>query len=137
MASKRVCGTSEGQSPLRPRRWNATRDYLDVAALSHHLGTARSAKAMDRMQRLYAEFAGEIGDILLSVVVKLTEPDPYDLSEVDLSEYKGIHAPWAGWTSVKRQCRALAEAILKSPSPGSVPNASPPRRRAAGRDPVR
>jgi hypothetical protein len=91
---------------------NATRDYLDVAALSHHLGRAKSVLAIEKMRRLYSEFAGEIGEILVSVVVKLAVPDPYDLTEVDLAEYKGIIAPWSSWSAVEAQCRSLATAIL-------------------------
>ncbi len=93
---------------------SATRDYLDVAALSSHLGRSKSVRAVERMADLYAEFAGEAGDILVSVVVKLAAPDPYDLTEVDLSEYKGIIAPWNNWNSVVRQCRSLATGILQS-----------------------
>jgi len=100
---------------------NATRDYLDVAALAHHLGLHESARALAPMSDLYAQFAGEGGDMLVSLTVKLANPDPYDLTEVDLSEYKGIVAPWNHWHAVQAQCRALAAALLKSPplpSPG-------------------
>ncbi len=96
---------------------NATRDYLDVAALSHHLGAAKSVGALEKMRELYAEFAGEVGDIMVSIVVKLAAPDPYDLTEVDLKEYKGIIPPWDDWTAVQRQCRSLAEAILRTGPP--------------------
>ncbi len=95
---------------------NATRDYLDVAALSHHLGLKKSAAALEPMAELYAGFAGEGGDMLMTVVTKLADPDPYDLTDVDLSEYKGIVPPWNDWEAVKNQCRALAAAVLKSPS---------------------
>lgn len=95
---------------------NATRDYLDVAALSDHLGLAKSARALERMHELYADFAGEGGDMLLSVIVKLSAPDPYDLSDVDLTEYKGIVAPWNNWRAVAGQCRALGVALLKQPA---------------------
>ena len=91
---------------------NATRDYLDVAALSHHLGLRASARALDHMNQLYAEFAGEGGSMLNSVVVRLSSPEPYDLGEVDLGEYKGIIAAWSDWRAVERQCRALALAVL-------------------------
>ena len=64
------------------------------------------------MNRLYAEFAGESGDMITSVVVKLSDPDPYDLSDVDLAEYKGIVPPWNEWLSVCEQCNALAGAVL-------------------------
>jgi hypothetical protein len=92
---------------------NATRDYLDVAALSHHLGLAKSTRALERMNNLYNEFAGEGGDMLLTLVTKLANPDPYDLTNVDLTEYKGIVAPWNDWRAVEKQCRALAVALLK------------------------
>jgi hypothetical protein len=92
---------------------NATRDYLDVAALSHHLGLRAAARALEPMGELYAEFAGAGGDILVSIAVKLANPDPYDLTEVDLTEYKGIVAPWSNWRAVKAQCRSLAAALLK------------------------
>lgn len=95
---------------------NATRDYLDVAALSHHLGLSRSARALDSMNELYADFAGEAGDMLSTLLVKLTNPDPYDLTTVDLSEYKGIVAPWNDWNAVAAQCRSLALALLEDPS---------------------
>ncbi|HET9105791.1 MAG TPA: hypothetical protein VFN79_01225 [Steroidobacteraceae bacterium] len=91
---------------------NATRDYLDVAALSHRLGLRKSATALDRMNELYAEFAGEGGDMLGTVLVKLSNPDPYDRTHVDLTEYKGLIAPWNDWQSVVGQCRALALALL-------------------------
>lgn len=97
---------------------NATRDYLDVAALSHHLGLRKSAEALDRMSELYAEFAGEGGDLLGTLVVKLSNPDPYDLSQVELTEYKGIVAPWNDWQSVVGQCRSLALALLEA-APGN------------------
>ena len=102
---------------------NATRDYLDVAALSHHLGTSRSVRAIEPMRQLYEEFAGEAGDIMISIVVKLGTPDPYDLTEVDLSEYKGIIPPWNDWDAVGEQCRSLAIAILRKP-----PSDAPPSR---------
>jgi hypothetical protein len=94
---------------------NATRDYLDVAVLSHHIGLKKSALALERMNELYAEFAGEGGDILTSILVKLSAPDPYDLTDIDLSEYKGIIAPWNNWSAVTKQCASLAAAMLSLP----------------------
>lgn len=93
---------------------NATRDYLDVAALSHHLGLKKSVAALERMNELYADFSGEGGDMLTTASVKLSNPDPYDLPEVDLDEYKGIVAPWNDWAAVEAQCRALVVALLRA-----------------------
>ena len=95
---------------------NATRDYLDVAALSHKLGLQRSAKALAFMNDIYNEFAGEGGDMLSTLVVRLSNPEPYDLTEVDLGEYKGIVPPWQDWRTVQGQCRALAAELLRGPA---------------------
>jgi len=94
---------------------NATRDYLDVAALSHHIGLTKSAAALERMNELYAEFEDEAGDLLTAVAVKLSLPDPYDLTDIDLSEYKGIVAPWNNWRAVQAQCTSLAAALMTPP----------------------
>ncbi len=98
---------------------NATRDYLDVAALSHHLGISKSARAVESMNELYSEFAGEGGDMLLTVIMKLSNPDPYDLTDVDLNEYKGIIPPWNTWRAVEEQCQSLAVALLGGPKKAS------------------
>jgi len=94
---------------------NATRDYLGVAALSRHLGLRKSVRALDRMNELYAEFAGEGGDMLSTVVVRFSNPEPHDLTAVDLREYKGIVPPWNDWHAVAAQCRALAVALVEEP----------------------
>ena len=93
---------------------NTTRDYLDVAALSHHLGGRKSAAALERMNDLDAEFVGEGGDMLSTLVTKLAAPDPHDLTDVNLTEHKGIIAPWDDWRAVEEQRRAVAEAILRA-----------------------
>ena len=93
---------------------NATRDFLDVAALSKHLGLKKSAAALETMNDLYGEFVGEAGDVLTTLVVKLANSEPYDLTDVDLSEYKGIVTPWNDWRSVTAQCAKLAASILKN-----------------------
>jgi hypothetical protein len=92
---------------------NATRDYLDVAALSHHLGLHASCVAVGRLNELYADFVGEGGDMLTSLVVRLAAPEPYDLTEIDLSEYKGIVSPWNDWRSVVNQCASLGAQLLR------------------------
>jgi hypothetical protein len=79
-------------------------------------GSARECPGAGQDERLYREFAGEGGDMLSTVVVKLANPDPYDLTAVDLTEYKGIVAPWNEWRAVEAQCRSLALALLEQPS---------------------
>ena len=52
---------------------------------------------------------------MISILVKLGMPDPYDLTEVDLNEYKGIIPPWNDWRAVERQCHSLAAAMVRKP----------------------
>jgi len=92
---------------------NATRDYLDVAALSHHLGLRKSAASLDRLNELYSGVTADGSDVLNAAIVRLSAPTPYDLTEVDLSEYKGITKPWSDWSAVTDQCAELAAAVLK------------------------
>jgi hypothetical protein len=66
-------------------------------------------------QELYAEFKNEAGDLLTAVAVKLSLPDPYDLTDIDLSEYKGIVARWNNWRAVQAQCTSLATALMTLP----------------------
>ena len=54
-------------------------------------------------------------ETLLAVVVKLSLPDPYDLTDIDLSEYKGIVAPWNNWRAVQAQCASLSAALIAPP----------------------
>jgi hypothetical protein len=54
-------------------------------------------------------------DLLTAIVVKLSLPDPYDLTDIDLSEYKGIVAPWNHWRAVQTQCASLAAALIAPP----------------------
>jgi len=66
------------------------------------------------MNDLYGEFSGEAGDVLTTLVVSLANPEPYDFTNMELSEYQGIIPPWNDWRSVTAQCARLAASILKS-----------------------
>src|ERR1700677_5129831 len=78
-------------------------------------GDGDHCREIRRMNELYAEFKDEAGDLLTAVVVKLSLPDPYDLTDIDLSEYKGVVAPWNNWRAVQAQCASLAAALIAPP----------------------
>lgn len=88
-------------------RRNATRDYLDVAALADGMSDAQILKALAPMDQLYPQ-AGDPGAVRLQLIRRLADPRPYDLDEVDLREYKGIQAPWTAWDAVVKECRRVA-----------------------------
>ena len=88
---------------------NATRDYLDFAALSKYLGQSETQKALAPMNILY-ESDDKI--VLQQLMAQLANPLPYDLDDVDLSEYKSISDEWKSWEHVKKQAIKVSHWIL-------------------------
>ncbi len=93
-------------------RRNATRDYIDFAALFDNLGVERSLKALESIDSLYPQKEG--GSISQQLSLQLAEPKPWDLSQTDLSHYKAITPPYADWKEVKHRLSAAAQKIALS-----------------------
>ena len=85
---------------------NATRDYLDFAALSDHLGLEPATEALVPFDRLYPQPNGE--SPLQQLLVQLAHPVPYDLDGISLSEYKALERRWHEWPEVCRVCAEQA-----------------------------
>ena len=85
---------------------NATRDYLDFAALSERLGPQRVKNALDQLDELYPQSSGE--SALQQLQVQLANPMPYDLEQTDLSEYRRLDPKWHDWGRVKEICATIA-----------------------------
>src|SRR5215208_3122156 len=90
---------------------NATRDYLDFAALSERMGADRVKKALDSLDELYPQSSGE--SPLQQLQVQLANPMPYDLETTDLSEYRRLDPKWHDWNRVKEICANIAIDIFK------------------------
>lgn len=87
-------------------RRNATRDYLDFAALAERIGQARISEALARLDQLYPQPSGE--SALQQLQVQLANPVPFDLENTDLSEYRRLHPKWHDWSRVKEVCATIA-----------------------------
>ena len=87
-------------------RRNATRDYLDFAALAERIGPARITKALARLDQLYPQPNGE--SALQQLQVQLANPMPYDLENTDLREYRRLHPKWHDWNRVKEVCATIS-----------------------------
>jgi len=70
---------------LIPKR-NATRDYLDFAALADHMGSEGVALALQAFDRPYRQGNGE--SPLQQLQVQLANALPYDLEETELGDIK-------------------------------------------------
>jgi hypothetical protein len=93
-------------------RRNATRDYLDFAALAERVGPARVRKALATLDQLYPQTNGE--SALQQLEVQLANPMPYDLESTDLNEYRRLHPKWQDWNHVKDVCATIAADLFKS-----------------------
>lgn len=91
-------------------RRNATRDYLDFVALATHMGADSSGEALHSFDRMYPQESGE--SALQQLQAQLANPLPYDLDELDLSEYRDLAAEWQDWGRVKAACGRVAVAVF-------------------------
>jgi hypothetical protein len=90
---------------------NATRDYLDFAALADRIGAARVMEALAPMDQLYPQTSGE--SALQQLQVQLSNPLPYDLEDTNLSEYRKLNPKWHDWQHVKEVCANIAVELFK------------------------
>ena len=92
---------------------NATRDYLDFAALADRLGDRSAAAVVATMDRYYADQLGADGRrVATQVARQLAEPRPDDLGEVDLISYRRLDRRWQDWQTVVDVCRRVAVRVL-------------------------
>ena len=108
---------------LRIKGWlavgrNATRDYLDLAALSVQAGLPAAAQALSELDRCYQDIyrpdAERDVSVALQLARQLAEPAPYDLDETDLPSYKRLDPRWQDWAAVRGQLRGLAVALTEA-----------------------
>lgn len=97
---------------LRIKGWmilqrNATRDFLDVAAIAAALSDDDVLAALAPMDRLYPQ-AGDPGAVRQQLMRQLSLPRPYDLDAVKLDEYRGLVPAWHDWATVARMCSTIA-----------------------------
>ena len=103
-------------------RRNATRDYLDFAALATRMGEASAARALKPFDSLYPQDNGE--SPLQQLHAQLASAQPYDLEGTDLSEYRNVAPRWHDWNTVKTACARISVAVFDR-----VCDAAPPHER--------
>ena len=89
---------------------NATRDYLDVAALTDRMGQEEVVSALRLFDSIYPQPNGE--SALQQLQIQLATPLPYDLDEAELAEYKHLAPRWHKWREVRLACAACATLIF-------------------------
>ncbi len=92
-------------------RRNATRDYLDFAALAHLQGVEAAGRALLPFDEFYPQESGE--SALQQLHAQLATPLPYDLDSTELSEYRHLAPRWHDREAVKTACARIAEATFE------------------------
>lgn len=92
---------------------NAARDYLDLAALSSHIGIDKAALSLWRMDELYPQKNDDAWAVRSQLIMQLAAPRPYDLDKVNLAEYKGVKAPFDRWESIAALCGKVSDSLLE------------------------
>lgn len=95
-------------------RRNATRDYLDFAALADHLGIRSCQKALEKFDTLYPQESGE--SPLQQLCAQLANAMPFDLKETNLAQYKGLNEKWHHWETVASVLKDVSLTIFESVS---------------------
>ncbi|MEO8713437.1 MAG: hypothetical protein ABI369_00335 [Acetobacteraceae bacterium] len=109
---------------------NATRDYLDFAALASHMGIGAAGEALWRMDELYPQRNGDTWAVRTQLVMQLAAPAPHDLDGVDLGEYKGVRPPFDRWSHVADVCGKVSDGLLNACVQALHTDASPAAQQA-------
>ncbi|HVU64393.1 MAG TPA: hypothetical protein VHC70_10480 [Phycisphaerales bacterium] len=88
---------------------NATRDFLDFAALASVAGEAATIASVLKSDERYGDL--QTTSVLRAICGVLIDPRPYDLGSVDLSNYKGLLPGWRDWNRTVEVCRGIGQRV--------------------------
>lgn len=93
-------------------RRNATRDYVDFAALGESLGPEGACLAFQPFDEYYPQDNGE--SALQQLIKQLGSATPYDLAKIDLASFKGLARRWHTWRTVSDKCAEIGILLMKN-----------------------
>ncbi len=88
---------------------NATRDYLDFAALANCVGEPQVIGSLLKSQQRYGDL--QSANVALEIAKRLSDPNPYDLAEFSLTQYKGLVPEWQSWDRIAAVCRRFGDKL--------------------------
>jgi hypothetical protein len=91
---------------------HTVRDYLDSVVLFERLGDDRAVEALRPFDETYRQESGT--SPLAEVVERLAAAAPTDKAAVELTQYRGIKAPWNDWQHLTARGRHWAMVGWKS-----------------------
>lgn len=103
-------------------RRNATRDYLDFAALASRMSVQRLVHAMEPFDRLYPQENRQ--SPLQQLLAQLSSARPGDLADTGPGSYRGLAPELSDWNRVSEVCAMTAQTLFD----GLCSPPSPPQR---------
>ena len=89
---------------------NATRDYINFAAMAKNLGNGGTGHALVRFDELYPQSNG--ASALQQLANQLANPLPFDLDDTDLAEYKHLVKEYQDWNNIRQICSEIAINVI-------------------------
>jgi hypothetical protein len=99
---------------LRTKAWmivnrNAARDYIDFAALAEKAGMEQTVAALENFDVYYSDLIRkDEASPLIQLIRQVAEPNPYDLDDINVSQYKGVRPPLNSWDYIKNVCEKIS-----------------------------
>ena len=88
---------------------NQVRDYIDVVALSEHIGRDSAVAVLRRIDEYYDDRSMHSGSVLTSLALSLAAPSPRDVDVIDeLPRYRALDPRRHDWSDVVAACEDLA-----------------------------
>ncbi len=100
----------------------AARDFVDVAALTTHLGHTRAIEELSLLNLVYGPRTPQSW---ITLFAEACETGPTDRAAADLKNYRGLKPPFDDWAFVERTCTELGRALLKLELKDALPIALP------------
>lgn len=97
----------------------ATRDYLDVAALSDKLGLDAAVKSLSHLNLLYTSKNNT--QTPLTQFSEACFKEPLDLEATNVATYKGVVPPYNDWEEIRKRVSELGKAIALRELSGDLP----------------
>lgn len=92
---------------------NQTRDYLDIAALTHRYGYPASARTLASIDRYYTDPLQGGTPVADQIARQLADPHPKDSRTTErLHQYKGLQPRWHSWQTVTEVLAQVATLML-------------------------
>lgn len=104
---------------LRIKAWlaltrNQTRDYVDIAALTDHLGLEHAARTLVAMDEYYDDLNEGQEAVATQLLRQLADPRPRDVTVTrELASYKSLDRRWHDWGAITSLLRRLAQEMLR------------------------